>query len=89
MKRESAPRPQTLSTPGRWGLAQFQPSAKYGLPAPDAPGAAAWWASLVPLKRYAPVDRKKLREEAYQLTESFNPFNPNNIAAKEVRPCCS
>ncbi|KAL1941231.1 hypothetical protein VTO73DRAFT_7443 [Trametes versicolor] len=83
--RDSAARPQTISTPGRWGLAHFQPTVKHGLPAPDAPGAAAWWASLVPLKHYAPIDRKKLREEAYQLTESFNPFNPSNIAAGENR----
>ncbi len=39
---------------------------------------------MVPLKQYTPIDRKQLREEAYQLTESFNPFSSINIAVREA-----
>ncbi|OJT06706.1 hypothetical protein TRAPUB_2414 [Trametes pubescens] len=83
-KRDSATRPQTFATPGRWGLANHQAPVKHGLPAPTEPWAAAWWAGLVPLKQYTPIDRKQLREEAYQLTESFNPFSSINIAVREA-----
>ncbi|KAI0675777.1 hypothetical protein C8Q78DRAFT_988288 [Trametes maxima] len=61
-------------------------------PAPYSGGLApAWppfqtraWAAPRPRVRETMiVDRKRMRDEAYALTESFNPFNPINIALRE------